>query len=412
VTGTEQWTYWRVLRGGRVAPLLVGDMISNTGDGMIITALPLLTLRIHGGVSPALAIAAVETSPYVLATLLAFTIGLGRVRVPPRALLVADCVLRAVLFSALGLFALAGRLTLVELIVGLLVGSVFRLVALSSRRLVATALVPPAGRLAVNGLLGTSGGLASYAVGPVVGGVLATVANPGVALLADGLSFVLLLVVVCYAVAPQPGAVAGKALPASGWRILRRLPVAARLFGVDFCFNLFYMPVEVALPLLVRGPLHGNGAALGTIWAGFGVGAVLGAAATNLLRRFHQQRLLVAIIAGWGVVVVLLAVAPSVPVATAVFFLGGLVYAPFTPVAYTFVQSVLSPDEQQPVLTLWSAGSALAAPVGLALAGPLVQGVGETGGLVVSAILTIALVPLAGIGLLRRRRPRLEDVGT
>jgi hypothetical protein len=261
---------------------------------------------------------------------------------------VADCVLRTVLFSALGLVALSGRLTLVELIAGLLVGSVFRMVALSSRRLVATALVPPADRLAVNGLLGTSSGLAIYAVGPVIGGLLATVANPGIALLVDGLSFVVLLVAVVFAVVfavpPQPGSVAGKALPASGWHILRRLPVAARLFGVEFCFNLFYMPVEVALPLLVRGPLHGNGTALGTIWAGFGVGAVLGAVATNFLRRFHQQRLLVAIIAGWGVVVLLLVVAPSVPVAAAVFFLGGLIYAPFTPVAYTFVQSVLSPD--------------------------------------------------------------------
>jgi hypothetical protein len=81
-----------------------------------------------------------------------------------------------------------------------------------------------------------------------------------------------------------------------------------------------------------------------------------------------------------------------------VFFLGGLIYAPFTPVAYTFVQSVLSTDEQQPVLTLWPAGAALAAPVG-----PLVQGVGVTGDLVVSALLTIALVPPAGVGLLRRR---------
>ncbi|HEY3750533.1 MAG TPA: hypothetical protein VGL80_15165 [Pseudonocardiaceae bacterium] len=67
------------------------------------------------------------------------------------------------------------------------------------------------------------------------------------------------------------------------------------------------------------------------------------------------------------------------------------------------MQSVLSPDEQQPVLTLWPAGAALAAPVGLAPAGPLVQGVGVTGDLVVSGLLTIALVPLAGVGLLRRR---------
>jgi hypothetical protein len=87
-----------------------------------------------------------------------------------------------------------------------------------------------------------------------------------------------------------------------------------------------------------------------------------------------------------------------------VFFLGGVIYAPFTPIMYTVVQSVLKPAEQQPVITLWGAGSTLAAPIGLALAGPLVQGVGTLGGLVVSAVLTIALVPLAAVGL----RPRVE----
>ncbi|TCO55735.1 hypothetical protein [Actinocrispum wychmicini] len=76
-----------------------------------------------------------------------------------------------------------------------------------------------------------------------------------------------------------------------------------------------------------------------------------------------------------------------------------MIYAPFTPVVYTFVQVVLKPDEQLPVITLWTAGSVLAAPVGLAVAGPLIQAVGARGGLIVSALLTIALVPLATVGL-------------
>jgi hypothetical protein len=92
---------------------------------------------------------------------------------------------------------------------------------------------------------------------------------------------------------------------------------------------------------------------------------------------------------------------PSVPFAVVAFFFGGLIYAPFTPVVYTFVQSVLQPDEQQPVITLWSAGSVLAAPIGLALSGPLVESVGPEVGLAVSALLTIALAPLAGVRLHR-----------
>jgi MFS family permease len=410
VNSDGDWSYWRVLRSGRVGVLLTGDMISNVGDGMLITVLPLLTLRIHGDVPPALAISAVEAAPYVLATVLAFTIGLSRIRIPPRALLVCDCLLRSILFVLLGVLALTGALTLWTLAGGLLVGSVFRMVAMSSRRLVATGLVESAGRFAVNGLLGTSSGLALYAVGPLIGGILSTAADPGVALLVDGLSFVVLLLAVCFAVPSQPGSVAGETIPPSGWQILRRTPVAARLFVVVFCFNLFYMPLDIALPLLVRGPLQGNGTALGLIWAGFGIGTLIGAMGTNLLRRIPPQKLLVTIIAAWGGVMLLVVAAPSVPFAATAFFLGGLLYAPFTPVAYTFVQSVLQPDQQQSVVTLWSARSVLAAPIGLALAGPLVNAAGSQGGLIVSALLTLALVPVATLRLRAVTAPEEQEI--
>ena len=398
----ESWSYRRVLRDRRVSALLAGDVVSNVGDGMIITALPLLTLRIHGGVPAALAISAVEAAPYVLATALAFAIGLTRLRIPPRASIIADCLLRGGVLAALGLLATADAITLPVLICGLLVSSVFRMVGMSAHRIVVTAMVPPEGRLAANGLLGTSTSLASYAIGPLIGGVLAAVQNPGVALLVDAAGLVLLLAAVVFVTPPTAGSVGGESIPASGLRILRRVPSAARLLVVVFGFNLFYMPVEVALPLLVRGPLQGDGVSLGAIWGGFGVGAVLGAMLTGLLRKLPEQRVLVSIIFGWALVVLLLVVAPSVPYAVAVFFLGGLIYAPFTPVVYTFVQGMLAPDEQQPVLTLWTAGSTLAAPIGLGLGGPLVQGVGTQGGLVVSALLTIALVPLAAVGLRAR----------
>ncbi|MFI9385103.1 MFS transporter [Kutzneria sp. NPDC052558] len=401
--GSESWSYGRVLRDFRVGALLTGDVVSNVGDGMIITALPLLTLRIHGGVPAPLAISAVEASPYVLATVLAFTIGLTRLRIPPRALIIVDCLLRGGALAALGLLAMADALTLPVLICGLLIGSVFRMVGTSARRLAVTAMVPAEGRLAANGLLGTSSSLALYAIGPLVGGVLAATQNPGIALLVDGCSLALLLAAAVFVTPSTKDSVDGERLPASGLRILRRIPITARLLVVVFGFNLFYMPVEVALPLLVRGPLQGDGVALGLIWTALGVGALIGAALTTTLRRLPEQKLLISIIAAWAAVGILLAFAPSVPYAAVVFFFGGLVYAPFTPVVYTVVQNVLAPDEQQPVLTLWTAVSVLAAPLGLALSGPLVQGVGAQGGLVVSSVLTIALVPLAAIGL--RARP-------
>ena len=423
-SAAQQWTYRRVLTTGRTGVFLTGDLISNIGDGMLLTALPLLTLRIHGSTAPALAIALVQSSPYVLSAGFAFTIGLGRLRPAPRTLLRYDCLLRGPLYTGLGVLALTGRLSLPVLISCLLLGSVLHTAAAGSRRLIATAQVDPAGRLAVNGLLGTSSSLALYAVGPMLGGVLSAVGNPGVALLFDGCSFFVLLAAVRVTIGPRRGAgrgsaadpdqdpgrdpgqaeetVAGSTVPVSGWRVLRRVPAAARLLVVVFCFNLFYMPVEIALPLLVQGKLHQDGTALGAIWAAFGIGALIGAVCTNLLRKLPRTQVLVTIVAGWGLVVLLLAVGRTVPFAVVDFFVGGLIYAPFSPVVYTFVQSVLQPDEQQSVVTLWSAGTLLAAPIGLLLGGPLVTGLGATGALVASAALTLALVPLAATGLRRR----------
>ncbi|HEX3811676.1 MAG TPA: MFS transporter [Mycobacteriales bacterium] len=398
-------SYWQALQNRRLTLLIGGDMVSKVGDGMVIVALPLQTLRIHSDVNPALAVALIEAAPYVLAVAVSLAFGLGRRRFRPRALLTTDCVLRFTVLSGLALLAMAGQLPLWLLGAALFAGSGLRLLAASSRRLVATGMAGIEGRFAVNGLLGTSDSLTAYVIGPVLGGILATAVSPGFVMLLDGLSFAGLLVVVLVAVPPGTSeTVRGPRGSASGWTILRRIPIAAWLFAVVFLFNLFYMPIEVALPLLVRGPLHASGAALGGIWTGFGVGALVGALATNHLRRLPQTALLVAIIAGWGCCVGVLAAAPNIGVAVGAFAIGGLIYAPFTPVAYSLVQSRLDADQQQPVLTLWAAGSAVASPIGLLLGGPLIQLTGTRTGILVSALLTLALVPAAGHALRRAGR--------
>ena len=402
-TAAVNSSYRQVLRHRPLALLLSGDALSKVGDGMIVVALPLLTLRIHAGVGAAIAVALIEAAPSTLSVPLSLVLGLSRWRFPPRASIVVDCLTRAVIFNAIGILAFTGALRLWLLGVALTGGSVLRLLAASSRRLLATGMADADGRFAINGLLGTSDALAAYVAGPVLGGLLSTATSPGFVLLLDGCSFLALLAVVLFTAPQAKSTVDDKTR--SGWAILRRTPAVAAFCTVVFLFNFFYMPVEVALPLLVRGPLHASGAALGQIWTGFGVGALVGALATNQLRRLPQTMLCVCIIAGWGACVLLLATATDVPVAACALAVGGLIYAPFTPVAYSLVQAALAPDEQLPVLTLWAAVSSVAAPIGLVLAGPLIQATGLRPALVVSATLTLALAPAAAI-ILRRRGMR------
>jgi MFS family permease len=431
-----------LLRNPRMAGLLAGDLLATAGTGMLIVAMPVQTLSLHAPVAPALAIGLVEAAPFVLSTVLALMLGLGRFAVSPRRLLVADCLLRAAAFTALGVTAVTGRLTLPVLVAGLLLGSTCRMAGAGSRRLLATSMVDDPERFAVNGLLGLGGNLAQYVLGPVAGGLLVGWAGAGWALFADACGALVLLAAVlrctrpATASAPAParaadwpasvpagaddasgpdgtddasgpdGANAARAVAAgraSGWRILRRRPVAARLLVVVFFFNFLYMPIEVALPLYVRGTLHGGASGLGLLWTALGVGALLGAALVDRLRHVPQRPLLLAIIALWALCPVALAAVRTQAAAMAVFGLGGLVWAPFTPLAYSFLQSELRPDEQQPVVTLWTTGSSVAAPLGLLAAGPLVAAAGTRAGLVLSGLLTLLLAPVAAWGVLTGR---------
>jgi predicted MFS family arabinose efflux permease len=274
----------------------------------------------------------------------------------------------------------------------------------SSRRLLATSMAGETGRFAVNGLLGLNATFALYIVGPVLGGVIVATTTPGVALFCDASGALILLAAVLISV---PRAVKDRELRRpvsreSGWRILRRRPVAARLLVVAFLFNFFYMPIEVALPLYVRGTLGAGTSALGLLWGALGVGAFIGAALVNQLRNLPQRHVLIAIIGLWAVCPIVLAFAGQLTVAMIVFGLGGLVWAPFTPVAYSFLQSGLAPREQQPVVTLWTTGSMVAAPLGLTAGGPLIELAGTSGGLVLSGVLTLLLLPVAALAVLTR----------
>ena len=178
--------------------------------------------------------------------------------------------------------------------------------------------------------------------------------------------------------------------------------MAARLLIVEFFFNFFYMPIEIALPLYVRGTLDAGAAGLGLMWGALGIGAFVGAALVNQLRNLPQRHLLIAIIGLWAICPIALAFVDNLTVAMIVFGLGGLVWAPFTPVAYSFLQSGLEPDEQQQVVTLWTTGSMIAAPLGLTAGGPLIELAGSTGGLALSGGLTLLLLPVAALAVLRR----------
>lgn len=370
---------------------------------MVLVAIPLLALAVRDGVNRGLAVGAAGTAAYLPGIPVSLWFGLGRRRFDPRMVLAVDAVLRAALFSTIGVLGIAGHLSLWGLVALLAASSGLRTLASGARRLVAADLAGPERRMAAHALISSQLAIATWTLGPALGGILTAVLGPSAVVLIDGVSFLPLLIVVLRlprgaGITEEEREVARSgARASSGLDALRRRPDVAGLLLLTFLFNLFYGPVDVALPIHVESSLPGGAAALGAIWAGFGVGAVVGSVLSGLLGRFPRIPVVIGIVAGWAVALEIAAEARSVWLAVAAFTLGGLIFAPFLPIVYTSVQDTVAAAEYQAVLTVWSAVSIAAAPLGTAIGGPVVAGIGAVGTLRASAAITMVLAAVAAV---------------
>jgi MFS family permease len=100
------------------------------------------------------------------------------------------------------------------------------------------------------------------------------------------------------------------------------------------------------------------------------------------------------IVAGWGACLVPFAFAPA-GVTLVCFAVGGLVYGPFTALTYALFQSITTTTNLPGVLAARSAALIIAAPLGTALGGPIVAGLGARWTLGASGAATVLLAALA-----------------
>ena len=141
----------------------------------------------------------------------------------------------------------------------------------------------------------------------------------------------------------QPDPPAAVPLP-SGWSVIRPSPVLPGLLALSFVFYLLYGPVEVALPVHVATDLHGSAALLGTFWAVFGVGAVIGELAAPYLRRWPVWPVMTGIVLGWGLALVPLGLDTPLWAGLAAFFAGAVIWGPWFSLSMAVLQDASPPD--------------------------------------------------------------------
>jgi hypothetical protein len=189
----------------------------------------------------------------------------------------------------------------------------------------------------------------------------------------------------------------------SAWGVIRSSAVLPGLLGLSFVFYLLYGPIEVALPVHVATDLHGSAALLGTFWAVFGVGAVIGQLTAPFLRHWPVWPTMTAIVLGWGLGLLPLGLDTPLWAALTAFFVAAIIWGPWMSLSMAVFQDASPPGALAQVIAARSSLLIIASPLGTALGGPIVAGLGARGTLLVSALATIAL-GLITTGVLVKRR--------
>ena len=402
--------YYPALRHPVFRRVLPGAAASALGDGMSAVAIAWLAVRLapagSRGVWVAAAVAAYSLPGAVGAVALRRWLS-GR---HGAGLVIVNAVLRAGALGLIGCLALAGLLDLPAYVALLGVSSLLSAWGVAGKYTLIADLLPAEHRIAGNTVFGLADQV-SLMIGPALAGLVTALTGPALVITLDAVSWAVLAV--SYArirsprrppappSAPPSGARAGPGV----WAMIRSRPVLPGLLALSFVFYLLYGPVEVALPVHVATDLHGSAALLGTIWAIFGVGAVIGELSAPFLRRWPVWPVMTAIVLGWGLALVPFGLPTPLWVGLAAFTAGAVIWGPWMSLSMGVFQDASPPGALAQVLAARSSLLILAAPIGIALGAPLVAALGARATLLVSALATIALGLVTVAVLLTHRHP-------
>ncbi len=369
--------------------LFTSSTISGLGDGISLIALVFAVLQVSDS---AIALGLVLAARQVADAAIVLAAGVWSDRFPRHVLLIAVAIVQGAAQAATGALVLTGSAT-VALLIGLqaLYGLAEGFVLPASTGLT-PATVSPSRLQEANALLGLSRN-GTRIIGPAIGGALVAVGSPGLALLADAVSFAVAAVLLWRLRLPARAEVV-EAKPffadlREGWGEFKRqtwIWTTIVFFGIgNFAFSSYF----VLGPIIAKRDLGGAPAwaAITTAWS---IGALLGGL---LALRFRPRKPLAAsCMSAWPIILQPLAfgLGLPLPVLIAVSALSGAGIAVHLALWFTVFQQQVPPEAMSRVSSYDSFGSFVLGPLGAALAGPVAALVGiKTTLLGVAAVIAI-----------------------
>jgi hypothetical protein len=341
-------------------------------------------------------------------------------RFDPRLLVGLDGGVRLAGLATIGSLQLAGRLNLAGYVALLAFSSLLLSFGSGGVITLLGSHVDAASRFAANSFVQALNQVSLTVIGPGIGGLLVALLGAPIVIVIDASSYAVLLLAVTFvpsaarAGSQEPGA-AARGL---GLRGLLARPPVAWLLALTFVFYGFYGPVETAIPILVRHDLRAGPGLLGGFWAAFGVGALIGGLAAGTRTIKNLRRFAVAVVAGWGLALLVVSATDQLIVILVAIAVGGIIYAPYPAASTTLLQKEFSGPDLTSGAVAWSSVANGVVPIGMLIGGPAVSVWGARGTMGASAIATIALailvttlIPEARGMPWRRRGPARDRLG-
>jgi MFS family permease len=396
-----------VLRSTALRALLTAEVISTTGAQMTWVALPWFVLLTTGSATRMSVVMAAEA------------IGLAAVGFPSGRLLNRIGARRTMLLCD----GFRGPLMLVipvlhwadVLSFGVLISVAFALGALSAPYFAANRMILPE-------LLGEDETVVSQAnalfqgatritllLGPVTAGVLIGVIGAPSVLVVDAATYVVaVLLVGLFVPATKPVVADGEDRGVlAGLRWVSREPLIRTWRFCIIVGDIAWQAIFVAIPVLVVARYDSDPRVVGALFAAFGVGAVLGnTVAFRLVRQVDGLRLIARVALAQALPIWLLVLHLPAVAAVGVLFASGLANGLINPSLHAIVTLRIPPALRGTVMTSLMTLYALAMPIGILGAGPLLDAFGVDP--VFAAAAAVQTLTMAGVAVAAQRARAAE----
>ncbi|HEY4809836.1 MAG TPA: MFS transporter [Solirubrobacteraceae bacterium] len=383
---------------------IAGQSISLTGTWMQMAAQSWLVLTITGSATTLGVIVALQTLPVLL---LGPYGGVIADRVDKRRLMVLLQIAMGVQALVLGVLTVTGAVRLWE------IGALAALLGLNNafeNPARQSFMLEMVGAQSLRNAVSLNSVLVNVArvIGPAVAGVLIATVGEGVCFLVNAASFIAVVASLATldrsAIFPTPPSGREPGQLRAGLDYVRRTPELGVPLAMMALAGCLAYEFQVTLPVMARQGLHAGATAYGFMTAAMGVGAVIGGLFVAAKGRTGLPTLVLSATA-FGVVLLLAALAPNLPIELVALALAGGANISFMSTGNSTLQLNALPSMRGRVMSLWFVAFQGSTPIGGPIVGWVMAAAGARAGLGLGGV-TCLLVALLGLLALRRLHPR------